>query len=90
MSSSKIVINTIAGEELIKNIVAKQIEGKLSDYKFANKLGVTRANWQAIRTHRRLLNNLIINAITRIYGNEFDALILAYHHENCSVKEGKE
>lgn len=60
---------------LLEKLKLKQ--GELSDYQFANKLGISHQLWQMTRTGKREISSVILRATTRVYP-ELDQDVLIF------------
>lgn len=81
MTDEKIskIQRTPAEEILVLRVQTEQ--KNLSDYKFADLIGVPRSTWHAIKSYRIHINLDFLKAISRKYEGKFDCEILQYLRE---------
>lgn len=58
---------TIVANSLIEKLKEIQSEEDLSDYRFAEKLGVSHQLWQMTRTGKREIGLVILKAVLKVY-----------------------
>lgn len=68
----------ITNNNLLRDILRKQKDEQLSDYKFAKKLKISRSTWINTRLSSIPLGITILRAVARTYPGEFDEDILNF------------